>query len=257
MESDDENLREKARLLLSRERELFEIRAKHEQIATWLSLGQALPPLFLDRGASLEQIWDRVRKTLIGKLRLQRVLVLEIQPERLRPLAPAGPERVLSAEARGLLDAQPCGVCNDADAELEHPGKSALAQTLGLHRFMWSRIARAGKSPILLAAGFDRAKAVFQPPFVESDRAHFGNAAQHIESLLANALLVGELEREKDQLRRANLTLEHRDQELQKATEQLRASNETLEQPCAIAPRSWTVEIATFGSCSTTSIRRC
>jgi two-component system chemotaxis sensor kinase CheA len=71
---------------------------------------------------------------------------------------------------------------------------------------------------------------VFQSPFGESDRAHFGNAAQHIESLLANALLVGELEREKDQLRQVNLALEHRDGELQKATEQLRAANETLEQ---------------------------
>jgi two-component system chemotaxis sensor kinase CheA len=230
VETDDQNLREKARLLLSRERELFDLRARHELLGTWLSLGQALPPLFLDRGASLQQICDRVRKTLASKLRLQRVLLLELQSEALRPLAPAGPERALSAEARALFDTQPCGLCNDAEAELEHPGIASLARTLGLHRFMWSRIARAGSSPILLAVGFDRAKAGFQSPFGESDRAHFGNAAQHIESLLANALLVGELEREKDQLRQANLTLEHRDRELQKAAEQLLAANETLEQ---------------------------
>ena len=230
MESDDQDLREKARLLLARERELFDIRARHDLLGTWLSLGQALPPLFLDRSASLPQICDRVRRMLASKLRLQRVLLLELQSEALRPLAPAGPERVLPAEARDLLEAQPCGLCNDAEAELEHPGIGALARTLGLHRFIWSRIARTGSSPILLAAGFDRAKSVFQSPFAESDRAHFGNAAQHIESLLANSLLVGELECEKDQLRQANVTLEHRDRELQKATEQLQAANETLEQ---------------------------
>jgi hypothetical protein len=127
VESDDQNLREKARLLLSRERELFDLRTRHELLGTWLSLGQALPPLFLDRGASLQQICDRVRKTLASKLRLQRVLLLELQPEALRPLAPAGPERALPAEAWGLLDVQPCGLCNDGETELVPPGIGALA----------------------------------------------------------------------------------------------------------------------------------
>jgi two-component system chemotaxis sensor kinase CheA len=80
-----------------------------------------------------------------------------------------------------------------------------------------------------MAAGFDPMKAVFQSPFGSSDIAHFSNAAQHVESLLGNALLIAEIEREKDQLREANITLEQRDLELRNAANELRLANESLE----------------------------
>ena len=87
MSSDEQHLRDKARLLLQRERELFELRLKHEQIGVWLSIGQALPELFSHRGARLAQAWDGIRKLMVGKLRLQRVLLLELQVDELRALA--------------------------------------------------------------------------------------------------------------------------------------------------------------------------
>jgi serine phosphatase RsbU (regulator of sigma subunit) len=230
MERENQLLREKATLLLQRERELFDLRMKLDQLAVWLSIGQALPELFLNRGASPDEVWDRVRKTLIVKLRMQRVLLLAFHEESLWPLAPAGPKLPLPVEACALLAARPWGLCNDPKADSNLPGVAALADALGLHQFMWSRIARPQSSPVLMAAGFDRTKASFQSPFVENDAAHLSNAAQHVESLLANALLVAELEREKDQLRQANVTLEQRDRSLQKATQDLLAANETLEQ---------------------------
>lgn len=229
MSSDDQHLRDKARLLLQRERELFELRLKHEQIGVWLSIGQALPELFSHRDGRLAQAWDGIRKLMVGKLRLQRVLLLELQADELRALAPAGPPRRLPEAARALLDVAPSGYCNEPQSDTT-PGVATLAEVLGLHRFMWGRIARPNQSPILMVAGFDPSKAVFQSPFVSSDIAHFSNAAQHVESLLGNALLIGELEREKDQLREANMALEQRDLELRNAAVQLRLANESLEQ---------------------------
>jgi len=222
--ADLEDLQAKARLLLQRERELFDLRAKFEQLAVWLSVGQALPELFVERGRSLPQLFDRVRKLFIAKLRLQRVCWFELADDELRPLSPAGDRRTLSAEARACLAAQPHGVCNDPSEAL------ALAETLGLHRFMWTRIERTRDLPILLVAGFDATKAVFQSPFGDADAAQFGNAARQVEALLANYLLVGELEREKAHLELAITTLEQRDRELSKATEELLVANDTLEQ---------------------------
>ncbi|HVY29550.1 MAG TPA: ATP-binding protein [Polyangiaceae bacterium] len=208
MTADDDHLRDKARLLLQRERELFELRLRQEQIGVWLSIGQALPALFSHRDGRLAQAWDGIRKLLIGKLRLQRALLLELGPLELQPLAPVGPARPLAAAARGLLEARPAGCCNDPKAG--DPGVAELAEVLGLHRFMWASIERPQLPPILMAAGFDAHKATFQSPFEPSDVAHFGNAAQHVQSLLGNALLIAELERVAQELRAANENLEQR-----------------------------------------------
>lgn len=227
---EQQHLREKARLLLQREREHFELLQKYERLAVWLSLGQALPELFLDRKSTPQQRWDRVRKMLIARLRVQRVLIVEVAGGELRSVSPAGaaPSQPLPPEVRELLDASSSGFCNDPESEQERPSR-ALAHALNLHCFMWSRIAPGAGSELLLAAGFDRTKASFQSPFIEQDAAFFRNAAQHIESLVANAMLVAELESEKLQLLEANAALEKRDQALREAARELREANESLE----------------------------
>jgi two-component system chemotaxis sensor kinase CheA len=225
---DEEHLKEKARLMLQRERELFDLRKKYEQLSVWLNLGQALPELFLDRGVSLDEVWDRVRRAFVSKLRLQRVVVLEMA-DPLRVITPRGAERPLPPDLSALVAAQRCGLCNDPRSSSSSAGLAALAEISGLHRFVWSRIARAGAPAILIVGGFDRTKAAFQAAYEDTDAAHFGNAAQHVESLLANLLLVTALEREKDYLGQANQTLEQRDAELLKASEELRSANESLE----------------------------
>lgn len=229
MAHDDEQLKEKARLLLQRERELFELRLKHEQIGVWLNVGQALPQLFSNHAASIAEICQSLRTTIVRKLRLQRVLLVEVTPAALLPLAPAGSASPLPQEAHALFLEQSSGFCNDP-AVASQPGLPALADALGLHRFMWSTIGRTSGPPILMAAGFERSKAAFQSPFASSDAAHFNNVARQVESLLGNAQLIAELERERNQLREANVTLEQRDHELRRAAEQLRAANEGLEQ---------------------------
>lgn len=209
MDGEEQHLREKARMLLQREREYYELLQKFERLGLWLSLGQAFPEIFLDRKQTLLARWDRARKLLITRLRLQRVLIVEVSGGELRMLSPAGATLPLPDEVRSLLASSRSGLCNDADSEADRTS-AALAQVLGLHRFMWSSIARQGEREIVIAAGFDRVKAAFQSPFVDNDAASFKNATQHIESLLANAQLVEELEHAADQLRVANESLEQR-----------------------------------------------
>lgn len=196
-------------MLLQREREYFELLQKFERLGLWLNLGQAFPEIFLDRKQTALARWDRTRKLLITRLRLQRVLIVEVKGDELTILSPAGATLPLPAEVRSLLASSRSGLCNDPDSEADR-SSAALAQVLGLHRFMWSSIARRGDRELVIAAGFDRVKAAFQSPFADNDAASFRNATQHIESLMANAELVEELEHAADQLRVANESLEQR-----------------------------------------------
>jgi signal transduction histidine kinase len=220
-----EQLQEKAMLLLRREREIFAMRSKHEQLTRWLKLAQSLPYIMVDRTHSIHEMYALLRKALISGLRLQKAVLLEIGERVLVPLAPAGPERTLRPELAALLRNRGTGFCNEP---LE-PDVAMLAEEVGMHRFFWACILPTGKTPILLVAGFDRTKASFQQAFDDSDSAYVENTAQHIETLLGNAFLVTELERERDHLQTVNLTLENRDRALLAATEELRATNENLE----------------------------
>ncbi len=230
---DEEYLREKARLLLQRERELFDLRVKHERLALWLRLGHTFPTLFVDRSESPARIWDSLRKMLISQLRLQRVHIHEVHPGELVPLAGRGSTVALPKEAAAMLAQQASGYCNDPELEDVDPAVRVLADALGLHRFMWSSFLEDRGAPVLIAAGFDKTKAVFQTEFDDEHVAHFRNATKHLESMLSNFLLVSELEGETKKLQQANETLEQRDHALRALTEQLQAANESLEERVA------------------------
>jgi HPt (histidine-containing phosphotransfer) domain-containing protein len=223
MSTDDQQFRENAILLLNRERELFAMRTKHEQVTLWLRLTQLLPSLF-DRTLPLAEIYARLRKSLISGLRLQSVLFFELAPAVLRPIAPAGPERALPLAVAAFLEQHPTGICNGPVGDL-----GQLADAVGLHRFIWSEVRVAGTLPVLLLAGYDKRTAPFQRLFDDSDAAHIENVAQHVETLMGNVSLLQELEREKHRLQQTNENLESRDRELLRASDQLRAANDSLE----------------------------
>ena len=113
MELDQVKLKEKALLLLQRERELFELRIKLDRKTAWLTLAQALPQIFADPNLTMAGAFARLRKALLEGLKVQRVSFLAIEPEGLRPIAPAGPVRPLTAEMRALLLGEAVGVVND------------------------------------------------------------------------------------------------------------------------------------------------
>ena len=196
MELNQEHLKEKALLLLRCERELFELRTKHEEMKLWLNLNQALPRLLSDPHVDLVEVYARLQKTLVQGLRLQRVLFIRVEGETLRPVVPAGPPRPLAIETRSLLQAEAAGFCNDPI----DPATAALAESVGLARFIWSRIDLPRGETVVVAAGFDKAKARFQMPYDAADAAHLRNAAQHVQALIGNMTLVQELERERDTL---------------------------------------------------------
>lgn len=227
-EEDGEHRRlmESTALLLQREHELVAIRVREEQVRYWLKLAQDLPQVFSDYRLPVDEILMRVRRLLITGLRLQRMVFFEVDGTGLRPLAPEGRERSLDAATAGLLATLPSGVCNDGDT----PGMSAMAGYFELYRFMWSRMLVPGRPPLLMVAGYDRDKALFQNLFDENTVAHFSNAAQHVQSLLGNALLLAELERQRDHLHEINQALHRRELDLQAASEQLQAANDRLEQ---------------------------
>jgi two-component system chemotaxis sensor kinase CheA len=229
MEEHEEYLKEKALLLLRRERELFALRTKHEQLALWLGLAQSLPELFADRRLSIADVLGRVRKTLIAGLRLQRVSFFELQGSTVRALTPEGPERPLGPEVAAVIDSEPKGFCNDpADpTHSDGAGMEAFAGVVGLSRFVWSRIVIEGRPPLLMVGGFDRSKAAFQSLFEDSDAAHFNNAAQHVQTLIANARLVADLERAKEQLEQR---VRERTQELASRNRDLRLVLDNVDQ---------------------------
>jgi len=194
-----EQLKEKALLLLQRERELFELRMKHDRVTTWLKLTQAFPQIFNEPGIKLADAAARLRKALLDHLRMQRVSFFALDGHTLKPLAPAGAVRELRPEALTLIQGDTVGFLNDPT----EGGAAALGEAFGLARFLWSRIDVGDGGTVLLGAGYDRSKAKFNPPFDEVEAAHFRNAIQHVQGLISNSLLV-------QQVKAANETLEQR-----------------------------------------------
>jgi serine phosphatase RsbU (regulator of sigma subunit) len=189
MDDDQKTLKENAHLLLRRERELFALRRKHEHVASWLHLALSVPRL-IDRTRSRQEIYAGLRRALIAGLKLQRVEFLELHEGALRPVGSKGAGRAFGDEAARAVDAAPAGLCNHPG----DPGLEALAEAVGLHRFVWSRLRGPGGSWHLLVGGFDRERAVFHAPFEPDTAAHIWTLSQHIETLLENVFLVNELE---------------------------------------------------------------
>jgi serine phosphatase RsbU (regulator of sigma subunit) len=207
MEDEQARLKEKATLLLRRERELFAMRVKHEQAVSWLHLAQSLPAV-IDRTRPLEETFKGLRRALLMGLKLQRVAFFELEDGAMRPVGSTEEPRQLGSEAAAALAGARSGYCNDGTDETAP--LQAVAHAVGLHRFIWGRIHPLNRKPVLLVAGCDKEKSQFQVPFEDSDAVNVGNMAQHVETLLGNAFLVNELEQDKARLEIFNQTLEHR-----------------------------------------------
>jgi signal transduction histidine kinase len=209
-----------ALILLRCERELFALRAKHEQVVSWLRVTQSVPEL-IDRKLPFEQIYRKLWRALVMGLKLQRVAFFETTKNGLRLSGTPGPERPLPAETVAAMAGKRSGICNSPE---EGPLR-ALAELVGLDRFVWGWISTLDLPPVMLVGGFDKEKAAFRPPFVAEDAEYFGHLTQHLETLLGNVLLVNQLEREKANLQTLNETLERK---VEERTLELVQSNQGL-----------------------------
>jgi serine phosphatase RsbU (regulator of sigma subunit) len=220
---DEELLKEKALLLLSREREILSLRRRHARVLGWLSVAQTLPELIL-LGRTPDAFFAEISRKLLGTLQFQRAYFFEISDDgTLNPRVRAAPRGGrLGPTSRQLVEERPVGICN---APIDD-ALSELARAVGLHRFLWQRVTLGqGRGRVLVVAGYDREKASFYETFEDDDVVHFMNMGQHLSALLSNVSLVKELERDKQMLQQFNETLEQR---VRERTEELGTTNGEL-----------------------------
>lgn len=228
MDPEAQTLREKALLLVTRERELLTLRNKHQRLLNWLSLSQSLPQI-VDRQFSLAEIGAKLVSRIMSSIKLQRVVLLELGADGLRPLGTEQPLKpALPAQTMACLANARSGMLNEPESECER----ALAESLNLHRLLWYRFDLWQDKMVLLVGGFDQQRSASYMPFDQEDAEHFAHAGQHFESLLSNLLLLNELERDKQHLEGFNEELELR---VRERTEELGQANQDLTQAlCAL-----------------------
>jgi serine phosphatase RsbU (regulator of sigma subunit) len=223
MDSDDHILKEKALLLINRERELNALRNKHQRLLNWLSLSQSLPEV-VDRRFDLAEIGAKLASRIVSYIKLQRVQLLELMANGVRPFGTAQPLLPpLPADTIAYLAKMRSGMLNEPESACER----ALAESLNLHRLLWYRLDLWEDKMVLLVGGFDQQRAASYLPFDQEDAEHFAHAGQHFESLLSNVMLLGELERDKLHLQRFNEELERR---VEERTEEVGRANQNLTQ---------------------------
>jgi serine phosphatase RsbU (regulator of sigma subunit) len=223
----DAFLKDKAKLLITRERELLAMRRKYKRLASWLPLARRLAEL-VDPRLPLSEVCARVSDGIVAALDLQTVAFFELEGTSLRPIVRSGevtPQAPieLDADSTALIASDAAAVCQESSG----PAQDSLCRAVGLHRFLWHRMAPAGARAVLFVAGYDRERAPFFAPFDEDDIAHFANTAHQLALLLGNNNLVRELQRDKQMLLEFNVELERR---VDSRTAELAATNRSLEQ---------------------------
>jgi serine phosphatase RsbU (regulator of sigma subunit) len=213
MDRDAELLKEKALLLLNRERELWLLRRKHARVSAWLSVAHSIPEVVAP-GIDPLSVFDRLAHKLLSLLELQKVGFYrvneqgKVSPLVERPAMDDGAGRTLPEEALALLARDPAGACDEpVDAAL-----AGLARAVGLHRFMWYQVADSapGGGSLLMVAGYDEEKASFYERFDEGEVGQWRSMGRNLGLQLRNASLVSNLENERESLARLNETLERR-----------------------------------------------
>jgi serine phosphatase RsbU (regulator of sigma subunit) len=232
MDRNAELLKEKAMLLLARERELVSLRRTHARVSAWLNVAHSLSEL-VSSGTSAEETYTALAQKLMSLLEMQKVGFYQMtRGETLRPIVRTGAagqgDRPLDPPALALLQREPEGLCNTATT----PGLQALSHAVELSRFMWCRLVDPEEDlPVLMVAGYDLEKAAFYSAFEEGDFGHFRSMGEHLALQLRNATLIKQLEREKRSLQELNETLEKR---VADRTEEIAHANRELGDALAV-----------------------
>ncbi|HEU4409614.1 MAG TPA: PP2C family protein-serine/threonine phosphatase [Polyangiaceae bacterium] len=227
MAEDVELLRQKAMLLVRRERELHSLRSRHDAALALLRVTQGLARERLAPGASPAAIYGRCAQALVDELNYQCVTMLERRGGRWGVAAAVGgaPDaRALAGDdvARAVA-ARPEGVFNDGGDE----GAAPLAAALGLRRFLWYTSGADGEAPMLLAAGYDAERAPFFFAFDADDLTFFKMVGQHLDAVLGNLRLVEALAAERAALLDLSRSLDRR---VRERTEELTRALRALEE---------------------------
>jgi signal transduction histidine kinase len=230
----------KAKLLLAREAELFELRHLRSRAEEWFSALHAVWPAHFD--VELDVLALRATDLLVGALSFEYAAAFEYRVETGElvfgcsdpvPL-PSGVriERV----AADFFEQSPAGRFEGSPAEL-----SPLATALGLTKFFWRWCSSYRGTRFLFMAGSTPRTAAFHT-FPDTEREHFAMFTSHAAALLSNSLLVADVRRERAELEAANRGLDASLKELEQTQAKLLASTQMV----ALASReAGMAEIAT------------
>lgn len=231
----------KAKLLLQRERELFELRHLRSRAEEWFNALHAVWPGRFD--LPLEALAQRAAELLVGELSFEYAAALEYEPATGRLVFGCGDPRPLpeglKLEPATLehLDARQVG---RYVAEPNDP-LAPFAERLNLAKFFWRSCLSGRATCFLLLAGSSQRTAQFHT-FPDSDRDHFAMFASHVAALLTNSWLIADVQREQAELEAANRGLDASLRELEQTQAKLVASTQMV----ALASRqAGMAEIAT------------
>jgi two-component system NtrC family sensor kinase len=221
----------KAKLLLQRERELYELRHLRSRAEEWFTALHAVWPERFD--VALDVLARRATDLLVGALSFEYAAAFEYRTETGElvfacsdpvPL-PAGFQIERGAaehfEARGAGRYDQLADGTD-DAPLE-----PLARSLGLAKFFWRWCSSYRNTRFLFLAGSSPRTAQFHL-FPNTDRDHFAMFTSHAAALLSNSLLVADVRREQFELAAANRGLDNSLRELEQTQAKLLASTQMV-----------------------------
>jgi two-component system, NtrC family, sensor kinase len=231
----------KAKLLLQRERELYELRHLRSRAEEWFTALHAVWPERFD--VELDVLARRATDLLVGGLSFEYAAAFEYRVETGElvfacsdPLPlPAGVR--IERAAADYFEGNAAGRFDGSQGE----PLVRLAESLGLAKFFWRWCSSYRGTRFLFLAGSSPRTAMFHT-FPDTDRDHFAMFTSHAAALLSNSLLVADVRREQEELEAANRGLDNSLKELEQTQAKLLASTQMV----ALASReAGMAEIAT------------
>jgi two-component system NtrC family sensor kinase len=231
----------KAKLLLARERELYELRQLRSRAEEWFTALHAVWPERFD--VALDALARRATDLLVGALSFEFAAAFEYRLETGELLFGCGdpwplPEGIqIDREVASHFEANGMGRFDGTQGE----ALAGLARALGLAKFFWRWCGSYRGTRFLFLAGSSVRTAQFHT-FPDTERDHFAMFTSHAAALLSNSLLVADVRREQVELEAANQGLDNSLRELEQTQAKLVASTQMV----ALASReAGMAEIAT------------
>jgi len=208
----------KAKLLLQRERELFELRHLRSRAEEWFTALHAVWPERFD--VPIEVIARRATEILVGALSFESAAAFEYRPETAELVfgcsdpQPLPPDVAIDRAAAEHFEAHGAGRYDGVGGSPLEP----FAEGMGLAKFFWRWCASSRGTRFLFLAGSSPRTAHFHT-FPDTDRDHFAMFTSHAAALLSNSLLMADVRRERAELESANRGLEQTQAKLLASTQ--------------------------------------
>ena len=214
-------LKEKAVLLLQRERELYEFRAMRDRVETWLSVIQSLSLGVKYTEPSVG--FNSWAKVMVSSLDFQFAAAFRIEPDNEiahlvsgEPKGKLGASIPISHGERRMLQERIGGMFDvSTDDTL-----TQFARAGGLAKFHWVWFVNRLGTEYLLVTGFF-AQAAKSHPMSASDHGHFRMVGSLLAAELNNAVLISEVEQDRVDLRRMNVELDKSIRDLRRTQDEL------------------------------------